>query len=301
MNAFMGYCLCEVQSPADMSENQLMGFMLYMVECRGTLPHTARQYVGDIAQILIKQGMQDPYIECMKSLKALEGRLKVLYPHTVKKRLPLVQQDLMAMWSVMTTTTTVGARFKAMVLVMWQTVSRFDDIVNIKRSDLVEHDDHFVLLIGKHKMSYITGQRFTQKMVAKPLFPGATESQLLSAAVALTDYLRLDPTLPIQKPAKEYLFRGLDRKQMSYAPMLVQFRRVLAAAGYNPLNYGLHSPRIGGATCALGSSGGNEFITKQMGFWASNSVRLYCRPTHSLIVDIQRAMVATTATTLFNM
>ena len=68
----------------------------------------------------------------------------------------------------------------------------------------------------------------------------------------------------------------------------------------DPLRYGLHSPRIGGATCALVSSGGNEFIVKQMGFWKGASVRQYARPTTALIAQIQRGMMQSASTTLCN-
>ena len=51
----------------------------------------------------------------------------------------------------------------------------------------------------------------------------------------------------------------------------------------DPVKYGLHSARIGGATCALVSSGGNKLIVKQMGFLKGESVRKYARPTAASI------------------
>jgi hypothetical protein len=298
--AYMGFCLVERLDPTDMVEDQFMGFLLYMVECRKTVPRTGRQYIGDIAQIMIKQGLGDPYVEQMKSLRALVQRLTVLYPHTTKKRLPLVQQDFVLMWQTMVTTNRAGARFKALLLTMWQTVSRFDDLLNVKRADVTKENGHYVIHIAKHKMSYASN-RFTQKMVAWPTYPGSSSAQNLSASVALRHYLSLDPTLDSQDPKKEYLFRTADGGKLQYQSMLKQLRLVLKAMGYNELDYGIHSPRVGGATCALSSSDGNEFITKQMGFWASDAVRLYCRPTKDMVVHIQQQMAETTATKVFNM
>ena len=205
----MSYCLVEGLDPRDMVEDQFMGFLLFMVECKKTRPRTGRQYIGDIAQMMIKQGFQDPYVEHMKSLSALVVRLKGMYPSTVKKRLPIVQQDLVAMWKTVVTTNRAGARFKALLLLMWQTVSRFDDLINVKRSDVTEENGHYVIHIGKHKTSHAS-QRFTQKMVAWPKFPASLAAQNLSAAVALKNYLVLDPTLASQVGEDEFLFRNAD-------------------------------------------------------------------------------------------
>jgi integrase len=301
VNMYMGYCLVEAADPRDLVEDQFMGFMLYMVECRGTVPRTGRQYVGDICAMLVKQGMQDPQIENMKALKALLQRLKVMYPNNPRKRLPLVQQDYVRMWDVLDTSSIPGARFKALILCMWQTVSRFDDLRNVKRSEVLQDgDQNFVLTIAKHKMSYASN-RFTEKLVAWPAQPETMAAISLSAALALRRYLELDPTRPTQDSKAEYLFRNADGTPLDYQFMLNQLRRVLAAMGYDPMDFGLHSPRIGGGTCALNSSDGNEFVTKQMGFWAGDSVRLYCRPTKNLIVDIQRAMAIALNTAVFNM
>lgn len=95
-------------------------------------------------------------------------------------------------------------------------------------------------------------------------------------------------------------FRTQDGKQLQYKQQLRQLRRVLARVGKDPKLYGLHSPRIGGATCALVSCGGNEFIVKQMGFWKGDSVRQYARPTTGLITQIHRSMMQTSCTTLCN-
>jgi hypothetical protein len=300
MNMYMQYCLVDAVDPRDLVEDQFMGFMLYMVECRQTVPRTGRQYVGDICALLVKQGLTDPHIENMKRLRALLQRLQVLYPHHARKRLPLVQQDFAAMWEVMDDSNVAGARFKALLLLLWQSVSRFDDMLLVKRSDVtVDSDNNLVIHIAHHKMSYLS-KGFTEKVVAWPEFPHSMAARNLSAAVAVRAYLELDPTLPSQDSKAEFLFRQADGHKLQYADTLKQLRQVLAAMGYNPLDYGMHSPRKGGGTCALNSSQGNEFITKQMGFWAGDSVRLYCCPTKSLIVDIQRNMATTTKTTVFN-
>ena len=110
----------------------------------------------------------------------------------------------------------------------------------------------------------------------------------MSATVALDDYLRLHP--PRRKTAP--LFRSSRGSRWMYEDALASLRRLLLRAGMDHTAYGLHSPRIGGATCALLDSDSNELLVRTMGFWVGDSVQRYCRPTSRRILSIQRRMIA---------
>ena len=53
-------------------------------------------------------------------------------------------------------------------------------------------------------------------------------------------------------------------------------KRLMAAIGENPVEFGSHSMRIGGAT-ALFAAGANETVIRTMGRWSSDMHRLYVR------------------------
>lgn len=60
--------------------------------------------------------------------------------------------------------------------------------------------------------------------------------------------------------------------------------------------YGAHSLRIGGATSALLCSEGNEYVTAMMGYWCSEAMRSYTRPTREMMLEVQKAMMRTRET-----
>ena len=315
MNKYFKYCLVEVCHPSmvegaqfdydgtmrmcRMVELRMMGFMYWATTEGGIKPKTAYQYARTVAVSERKQSGIDLEQREWKNLKLLYSRLQAKYPHKVRTRLPLVQQDYITMWRVLGRETRVSRMFKAFILTMFQAVCRFSDLKDVRRSDISKRDGVIKITIREHKTSHHTGgQVFDTKYLTMP----EKVSKLtfnLSAGLALEDYIRLDPFESASEPLRDqFLFRTEDKKALDYDQQLRWLRKLLKATGKDPMLYGLHSPRIGGATCAMMSSGGNEFVVKQMGFWKGKSVRLYARPTSELIVGIQRGMMQTASTTL---
>ncbi len=316
MNKYFGFCLVEAcdtnltnngdNSYAGMmemckqAEQKMMGFMVYGVELGGLAPKTAYQYARIVIVATRKTTGVDLEMREFKDLKLLHSRLKVLFPRTVRQRLPLVQQDYIEMWKVLDSRDPATKLFKAFTLTQFQAVCRFGDLVRVMRSDVTVKADVIVIIIREHKTSHhVGGQVFDTKYVAMPAERTALTWNL-SAGLALVDYLRGDPNKRSVPLCEQYLFRTPDGKQIQYKQQMRRLRSVLAQVGKDPKLYGLHSPRIGGATCALVSSGGNEFIVKQMGFWKGDSVRQYARPTTGMIVQIQNSMMQTSSTALCN-
>ena len=86
------------------------------------------------------------------------------------------------------------------------------------------------------------------------------------------------------------LFRDPStNKPLSYAYMLKMVRRVVAAIGEDPLEFGTHSMRIGGAT-ALFAQGADPTVIKTMGRWSSDCYKLYVRACHERCNEWTRRM-----------
>ena len=285
------------------AESKAMGFLLFEVEVQGNTVDTGYGYAKAVLLATRKvTGIDPEFGGTFKDLTLLKQRLKVMYPHIPRVRWPLVQQDYLAMWKVLPMDTVEAKRFKAFTLLQFQAVCRFADLQMVKRSDVEVRDDMLCIGIRHHKTSHhACGQQFDTKYVALPHTRDAL-SVGLSAALAVLDYLKVDPSYASVPDNSQFLFRYSDGTHLKYARQLHALRSVLRAAGRDPDKYGLHSPRIGGATCAMVDSGGNEFIIRQMGFWGpkGDSVRLYTRPTPELVSAIQRRMMARPSTRLFS-
>ena len=275
-------------------ESTLMGFTVFMVEVVGVQVRTALQYCSDMRSLYRKRtGLQ--LGDTMRDLADLGRRLTKLYPAIRRTRRPLLQQDFIRMGRHFDPQCVAHARLKAMLLVCFQSVSRFSDIVRCDMSDITFLPAHVRLRIRLHKTSSYTGDRFTEKVLAHPSNLTLTHQEHLSATLALSSYLRLHP--PPSRCTSAPIFRNNDGSRWAYADALVSLKRILLVSNMDHNAYGLHSPRIGGATCALLDADGNELLVRTMGFWLGDSVRRYCRPSRSKILEIQRRMIASSLTT----
>jgi integrase len=236
----------------------------------------------------------------MKELTDLFRRLHSTYPSETRSRLGLMQGELRDPRSLLCKSgTRVALRFWAFLMTAWQTVSRFDDLVHVRRADVTVQKDRVIIKFRKHKMKGRQGGTvFDTKVMYLPA-PSAPPVELCAGS-ALQEYLKADPLVAGEDPASTPLFRKRGGEPLPYREQLRKLRSLLFATGRDGLKYGMHSPRIGGATCALMSQGGNEFLVKQMGFWKGGSVELYCRPTVEGIMEIQRQMSVGTATRATN-
>ena len=157
-------------------------------------------------------------------------------------------------------------------------------------SDVTFLPAHVHLRIRIHKTSSYTGDRFTEKVLACPVSQNDTQASHLSATLALSAYLRRHP--PPHNCPSAPIFRADDGARWSYGDAMRSLKQALVLANMDFRAYGLHSPRIGGATCALLDHAGNELLVRTMGFWVGDSVRRYCRPSRDRILEIQRRIIA---------
>ena len=301
MRSFSRYCLLDgvdvdsiVQDPR-LVESTLMGYTLFLVEVRGVQVRTALQYCADVRSLYRKRTGR-VLGDTMADLRDLGRRLTVLYPTQPRTRRPLLQQDFARLWCHTLPGSVTHARLKAMLLLCFQTVSRFSDIVRCDMSDVTRRPSHTVIRIRHHKTKSYTGNRFTEKLLAPPTDPSTEHATVMSASLALDSYLHLHPPPPRCHDAP--LFRSDSGSRWSYDDALVSLRRLLLLAEMDPWAYGLHSPRIGGATCALLDADGNELLVRTMGFWLGDSIQRYCRPTARRILAIQQRMIERTHTAI---
>ena len=149
MSKYFGFCLVEGVGPdltsrADSSyagmvemcrqaEQRMMGFMVYGVEVGGLAPKTAYQYAIIVIVATRKKTGVDLEMRQFKDLKLLHSRLKVMFPRTVRQRLPLVQQNYIEMWKVLDGREPSTKLFKAFTLTQFQAVCRFGDLIGVMR------------------------------------------------------------------------------------------------------------------------------------------------------------------------
>ena len=95
-----------------------------------------------------------------------------------------------------------------------------------------------------------------------------------------------DPISPGQR-ASTPLFRNADGSGMSMRHFRKVVRGVAAACGFDPSEFGGHSPRIGGATDVSDKS---PLLLQAKGRWAGDIGRIYARLTKRGLVAASRAM-----------
>ena len=315
MNAFRVYCVGESIQPVHFSPNLdsesslfvssmdsmrvFGGFMAYMVEVRGVTPETAEGYKRNIVTHIkskigycIKLGQDWGWLELV-----LNG-LKKLHPHKKKRRDPMTPQILMKIRMHMDFGNHEDRTYWAVALYLMFGVSRkgdnlpetrtsFDNKHHVARRDLEFRgsgsDAYVVVARTEDKTSRLGGD-----FAGKP-FP-CGDGPLCTYA-AISDMLRLDPLVKGELDADTPLFRHADRSPVTGPQLLIWLRGALAKVGENPMHYGTHSLRIGGATIAMTCPGASEYTVKMMGYWAGDSIRLYTRPTRDAILTLGKEMM----------
>ena len=156
MRSFARYCLLDgvdvdtiIQDPR-LVESTLMGYTCFMVEVKGVQVRTALQYCADVRSLYRKRTGR-PLGDTMTDLRDLGRRLTALHPAAPRTRRPLLQQDFARLWNHAAPGSVPHARIKAMLLLCFQTVSRFSDIVRCDVSDVSRLPSHIVIRIRQHK------------------------------------------------------------------------------------------------------------------------------------------------------
>ena len=99
--------------------------------------------------------------------------------------------------------------------------------------------------------------------------------EFLDACVEMQRLFELDPT-PVGREATTPLFRKPDGAAFTTDDIRAVVRQICFAIGEDPLLFGAHSLRIGGAT-ALFAAGADPIHIRTMGRWSSDCYRLYVR------------------------
>ena len=138
------------------------------------------------------------------------------------------------------------------------------------RADLVElNKSRMVLMMAPCKNMHHLGGKTC------PLVIGAG-GEHVDAVREVANLLRVDPVAP-ELAESTPLFRDpYTGKALTYDTIMAWTRRLVAAIGEEPSQFGTHSYRIAGAT-ALFAAGANETVIRTMGRWSSDMHRLYVR------------------------
>ena len=137
------------------------------------------------------------------------------------------------------------------------------------RSDLVElNDKRMVVMMAPCKNMHYLGSK------SCPLVIGAGGEQV--DAVWEVQNLMVDPVPPGMADVTPLFRNPATGAALTTAEIMRWTRELMAAIGEDPMLYGTHSYRIGGAT-ALFAAGANETVIRTMGRWSSDIHRLYVR------------------------
>ena len=97
------------------------------------------------------------------------------------------------------------------------------------------------------------------------------------AVALMAELLSGHPTLPDSAPLSSYMFSN-EVRVCSYTEALAAFRQVVANAGDDPSEVGLHSLRIGAATTLAAGGGVSQRVIQTEGKWKSpESSEVYTR------------------------
>jgi len=188
---------------------------------------------------------------------------------TSNRKEPLTPEHLGKMQTAFSAATLENFRFLAIMFVAFASFLRISELLNIKTDDLKFSDDHIeIKILGSKTDIYRQGSTVLIAVTNKPTCPCA----------ALTRYI-LKANISLQK--SQYVFRTIVRKsgesclsnrKLNYSRVRDIFHKALLAIDENPMKYGLHSLRSGGATAAANSGVPNNLIMLQ-GRWKTESAK----------------------------
>ena len=256
-----------------------MRFVIALVEERGVLPETARQYFSLVQGwharehgVKLAGGLKlERLPQMLKGLRKIVGDAprairRGIAPAALKKAMDLLLDP----------TQPAHANIRAALATALQGLLRSAEYCGTKgalmltRADLVQlNSEQMVVMMHPCKnMHHLSGKTC-------PLVIGAG-GEHVDAVAEVRNMLKVDPHHPSQA-ASTPLFRVPDTNEpLSYAFVLDVTKQLMRAIGEDPAQFGTHSYRIGGAT-ALFAAGANETVIRTMGRWSSDLHRLYVR------------------------
>ena len=313
------------------AEKLMMGFAEWLVTLRGVSVDTAQDYVRTIKRLAgEKSGMPLDFGINWTLLPRLYTQLRNAFPKKAKRRDGVNQVDLRECLKLIKSipeqparSTRVGSKksvvdgatrivqklgkntCSAMLVVFFLGVARGSDWLPATQSSFrasrhaTRNDIKF---LGTDKGRMNIKVKYTKvganvKFASKPFV--RLSGNPLCAVTAIEQMLdNLKGALSDEDQAQAPLFTDVKGKPITTANLYDLVKALVKAIGRNPDFYGAHSLRIGGATAALMCCNGNEEIVRVMGYWSSSAMRLYMRPTASMLREVQTSMATSVSVPL---
>ena len=255
--------------PADSSHISL--FMIGLLQTGHTF-HVVSSFVYAIKWQHALQGYSDPTDLVCAHL--LETAKRIAKPRRQMKE-PLTPEHLWAIYQI------IGGKVAALLelrnfnilLLSFAGFLRFDEVSNLRRSDLAFFKTHLKFFIeGSKTDKYRDGHILLISRLDSDLCP----------VTQIEHYLR---TAGLAKEYDSFLFRGMSwnsstsshtlrstNQHISYSTARVGCLNLISKIGLNPTEFGLHSARSGGATAAA-NRGVPDRLFKRHGRWISESAK----------------------------
>ena len=272
-------------------EWRMMRFQTWLVEGKepGVAVETAAQYgstvqgfLGRVLGVKLGGGMQ--WNRLPQMLKGLH-RLKGGKPQR-KLRRALTPQLLAMAFLRLDPEDPVHANVRAALATMLQGLLRggeagvsdkdaanWSAARNVTRADISFGEDYMQLVMTPLKNEHYLGAKACPVIIGRPQ-PG--ELPLIDATWEVLNLFRVDPAFG-EEAARTPLFRNPKTGKALRVSELNQWVQwLMESIGENPMEFGSHSARIGGAT-ALYARGVSELDIRTMGRWDTDVYRIYIR------------------------
>ena len=316
----------DVYARSKKAEELMMGFVEWLMAVRGVQVKTAASYTRVVlSRHNTRTGLDLTMGMKWRRLKALYGRWRNVRNEKKKRRDGMMQQHIRQIFETIDQVTTETSRpftvlsqtwgklkaivqrlgpdaCKAVLSVLFFGVSRagdmfaqtkadFDPKVDSTVSDLSSSGGGVFLLRFKRTKTGLNPD-FGAKLYVED------ENNAICPMTAWKAYAEKSKLhlLSEDEREREPFVRDSSRKPWSVANVRELVKAGAAAIELNEDYYGAHSLRIGGATSALLCSEGNEYVTAMMGYWCSEAMRSYTRPTRDMMLGVQKAMMRTRET-----
>lgn len=197
------------------------------------------------------------------------------FRHNIKnKKEPITPQILQKIVQKYgnTNSTLHERRVACMCLVSYSGFLRFTELVNLKRSDIIFHQEYMSLFIEKSKTdqhrkgsTVLISRTFSFTCPVHML-----ETYINQANISKDSQEYIFRSVTLQKKTHSYILRG--KTPLSYTRAREILLNALTSLGLDRTKFGLHSLRSGGATAAA-AAGINDRIFKKHGRWASDTAK----------------------------
>ncbi|XP_041479963.1 integrase/recombinase xerD homolog isoform X2 [Lytechinus variegatus] len=205
-----------------------------------------------------------------KFLKLILEGIKRILARPVNRKEPITPDMLLSIVHKFDSGSVKDLRNCSMLLLAYAGFLRFDELSNIKLSDIELFDSHMKVFLEKSK---------TDQFREGAWVIVSTTGKATCPVNMMRRYL--ESTQSVSRDENDFVFRPLTfcksqncyklrKGKMSYSRCREIFKEVLEAIGVNSKKFGLHSLRAGGATAAA-QIGVPDRLFKRHGRWASDS------------------------------